>query len=273
MTMTITAADVKKLRDATGAGMMDSKKALEEAEGDFDKAVEVLRVKGAAKAAKRGAERTASAGLVASSGGALVELNSETDFVAKSDGFIALADEIVAAAEKSKAADPDTLSGVVLPSGKTVAEAIEALASVIGEKIVLGRVAYFEGNATTYMHRRSSDLPPAVGVLVAFDGDNEEAARGIAMQIAAMRPQFVSRDEVPADLVEKERMIAEATAREEGKPEQALTKIVEGRLNGFFKDVVLLDQPSVQDSKKSVKAVLEDAGVTVTRFARFEVGQ
>ena len=273
MSMAITAADVKKLRDATGAGMMDSKKALEEADGDFDKAIEVLRVKGAAKAAKRGAERTASAGLVANAGGSLVELNSETDFVAKSEGFIALADEIVTAAEQAKAADAEELKAVQLQSGKTVAEAIEAVASVIGEKIELGRVAYFDGNATTYMHRRSSDLPPAVGVLVAFEGDNEEAARGAAMQIAAMRPQFVTRDEVPADLVEKERSIAEATAREEGKPEQALPKIVEGRLNGFFKDVVLLEQPSVQDSKKSVKAVLEDAGVTVTRFARFEVGQ
>jgi len=273
MSMAITAADVKKLRDATGAGMMDSKKALEEADGDFDKAIEVLRVKGAAKAAKRGAERTASAGLVANAGGSLVELNSETDFVAKSEGFIALADEIVAAAAQAKAADAEELKSVQLQSGKTVAEAIEAVAAVIGEKIELGRVAYFDGNATTYMHRRSSDLPPAVGVLVAFEGDNEEAARGAAMQIAAMRPQFVNRDEVPADLVEKERSIAEATAREEGKPEQALPKIVEGRLNGFFKDVVLLEQPSVQDSKKSVKAVLDDAGVTVTRFARFEVGQ
>ena len=273
MTMAVTAADVKKLRDATGAGMMDSKKALDEAAGDFDKAVEVLRVKGAAKAARRGAERTASAGLVASSGGALVELNSETDFVAKSEGFIALADEIVTAAEQANAADAAELKNVTLPSGKTVAEAIEALASVIGEKIELGRVAYFDGNATTYMHRRASDLPPAVGVLVAFEGDNEEAARGAAMQIAAMRPQYVSRDEVPSDVVEQERNIAEATAREEGRPEQALPKIIEGRLNGFFKEVVLLDQPSVQDSKKSVKAMLDDAGVTVKRFARFEVGQ
>jgi elongation factor Ts len=271
--MAITAADVKKLRDATGAGMMDSKRALEEAEGDFERAIEVLRVKGAAKAAKRGAERTASSGLVASSGGALVELNSETDFVAKSEGFIALANEIVAAAEKAQAPDAETLNKVPLVSGKSVAEAIESVAAVIGEKIELGRVAYFDGNATAYMHRRSSDLPPAVGVLVAFDGDNEEAARAAAMQIAAMRPQFVSRDEVPAEVVEKEREIAEATAREEGKPEQALPKIIEGRLNGFFKDVVLLEQASVQDSKKTVKAVLEDAGVTVTRFARFEVGQ
>jgi elongation factor Ts len=122
------------------------------------------------------------------------------------------------------------------------------------------------------MHRRSSDLPPQVGVLVEFEGDNLDAARGAAMQIAAMKPQFVSRDEVPVDVVENERRIAEATAREEGKPEQALPKIVEGRVNGFFKDVALLEQSSVQDSKKSVKAVLDDAGVTVRRFARFEVG-
>jgi elongation factor Ts len=273
MDMAITAADVKKLRDATGAGMMDAKKALDETQGDFDKAVEVLRVKGAAKAAKRGAERTASAGLVASSGGALVELNCETDFVAKSEGFIALADEVVAAAEQARAADAESLKAVTLPDGRTVAEAIEALAAVIGEKLELGRVAYFDGQAATYLHRRSSDLPPAVGVLVAFEGGDETVARSAAMQIAAMRPQYVTRDDVPASVVEKEREIAEATAREEGKPEQALPKIVEGRLNGFFKDVVLLDQPSVQDSKKNVRTVLEEAGVNVTRFARFEVGQ
>ena len=271
--MAITAAEVKKLRDATGAGMMDAKKALDETEGDFDKAVDVLRVKGAAKAAKRGAERTASAGLVANAGGALVELNCETDFVAKSDGFIALAEEIVAAAERAKATDAETLKGVELAGGKTVADAIESLASVIGEKIELGRVAYFDGPAATYLHRRASDLPPAVGVLVAFDGADEVAARAAAMQIAAMRPQYVSRADVPSEVVDKEREIAEATAREEGKPEQALPKIVEGRLNGFFKDVVLLDQPSVQDSKKNVKSVLDEAGVTVTAFARFEVGQ
>ncbi|MBA2717392.1 MAG: elongation factor Ts [Propionibacteriales bacterium] len=271
--MAITAADVKKLRDATGAGMMDSKKALEEANGDFDRAVEVLRVTGAAKAAKRGAERTASAGLISTAGGALVELNCETDFVAKSDSFIALADEIAAAAAQAQAGDAEALKGVRLAGGRTVAEAVEALAVVIGEKLELGRVAFFDGKATTYMHRRSSDLPPAVGVLVAFDGDSEEVARAAAMQIAAMRPQFVSREEVPAELVAKEREIAAATAREEGKPEQALSRIVEGRLNGFFKDVVLLEQASVQDSKRTVKSVLDDAGVTVTRFARFEVGQ
>jgi elongation factor Ts len=271
--MTITAAEVKKLRDATGAGMLDSKKALEEAAGDFDRAVEVLRVKGAAKAAKRGAERTASAGLVANRGGALVELNSETDFVAKSEGFIELANEIAAAAEQAKAADADALRAASTSNGRTVAEAIEEFAGVIGEKIELGRVAYFDGNAAVYLHRRASDLPPAVGVLVAYEGSDVDAARGAAMQIAAMRPQFVTRDEVPQEIVDKEREIAAATAREEGKPEQALARIVEGRLNGFFKDVVLLEQPSVQDHKKVVKAILDDAGVTVTRFARFEVGQ
>ena len=267
----ISAADVKRLRDLTSAGMMDSKKALEEADGDFDKAVEILRVKGTAKAAKRGAERTASAGLVATSGSALVELNSETDFVAKSDEFVAVAQQIADVADRAKPADAEALKAVEL-GGSTVGETVEALAVKIGEKIELGRVAVFEGNAATYMHRRAADLPPTVGVLVEYDGSNEEVARAAAMQIAAMRPQYVSRDEVPQDIVAKEREIAEATAREEGKPEQALPKIIEGRVNGFFKEVALLDQPSVQDSKKSVKAVLDEAGVTVKRFARFEVG-
>ena len=269
--MAITAADVKKLRDQTGAGMMDAKKALTEADGDFDKAVEILRVKGQDKMKKRGEERTASAGLVATAGGALVELNSETDFVAKNDEFVAVAQQIAEVANEAKAADAEALKAAKL-GDKTVGEVVEALAVKIGEKIELGRVAYFEGPTVTYMHRRAADLPPAVGVLVEYDGGNEEAARAAAMQVAAMRPTYVSRDEVPSDIVEKERAIAEATAREEGKPEQALPKIIEGRLNGFFKEVALLDQPSVQESKKSVKAVLDEAGVTVKRFARFEVG-
>ncbi len=267
----ISASDVKRLRDLTSAGMMDSKKALEEADGDFDKAVEILRVKGTAKAAKRGSERTASAGLVASVGTALVELNCETDFVAKSDDFVAAAQQIAEAAAEAKPADAEALKGVKL-GDSTVGETVEGLAVKIGEKIELGRVAVFDGPVATYMHRRAADLPPAVGVLVEYVGENEDAARGAAMQIAAMRPQFVSRDEVPEDVVAKEREIAEATAREEGKPEQAIAKITEGRLNGYFKEVALLDQPSVQDSKKTVKAVLDEAGVTVKRFARFEVG-
>ncbi|MET0741152.1 MAG: translation elongation factor Ts [Candidatus Nanopelagicales bacterium] len=266
-----TAADVKKLRDLTGAGMMDCKKALEENDGDFDKAVETLRIKGAAKAAKRGAEREASNGIVATAGKALIELNAETDFVAKSEQFQALADEIAAVAGSQTVGDREALLGSTLADGRTVADAIEALSSVIGEKLQLGNVALFDGSVTTYMHRRASDLPPQVGVLVEYTGD-ADAARGAAMQIAAMRPQFVTRDDVPAETVETEKRIAQETAKEEGKPEAALPKIVEGRVNGFFKDVVLLEQSSVQDSKKSVKQLLAESGTTITRFARFEVG-
>jgi elongation factor Ts len=268
-----TAADVKKLRDATGAGMMDCKKALEEADGDFTKATEILRVKGMAKAVKRGAERTASNGLVAAAEGVMIELNCETDFVAKSEQFQQLASDIVAHVAASRVADVPALLAEQLADGRSVEDNISAAAAVIGEKLELSRIAVFDGQAASYMHRRSSDLPPQVGVLVEFSGADIEAARGAAMQIAAMRPMFVTRDEVPADLVANERRIAEATAREEGKPEQALPKIVDGRLNGFYKDTVLLEQASVQDNKKTVKQVLDAAGVAVTRFARYEVGK
>lgn len=265
-----TAADVKKLRELTQAGMMDCKKALTEADGDFDKAVELLRVKGAAKAANRAAEREASAGLIATSGGSLVELKCETDFVAKGDDFVAVAQRIAEAADAAKAGDVETLKAVPL-DGKTVGEVVQELAITIGEKIELGQVAYFEGETVVYMHKRSADLPPAVGVLVEFEGD-AAAARATAMQIAAMKAQYLTRDEVPADVVAMERSIAEQKTREEGKPEQAIAKIVEGRLGGFYKEIVLLEQESVSESKKSVKAVLDAAGTTVKRFARFEVG-
>lgn len=264
------AADVKKLRELTAAGMMDCKKALTETDGDFDKAVELLRVKGAAKAAERGAERETSAGLVAASGNALIELKSETDFVAKSEDFVAAAQQIADAAAQAKPADAEALKTVPLGDG-TVGSLVEGLAVKIGEKIELGQVAVFEGDTVVYLHRRSADLPPAVGVIVEYSGD-AEAARGAAMQAAAMRPQFLTRDEVPADVVEKEREIAQAQAQEEGKPEQVAAKIAEGRLNAFFKDVVLLEQPSVTENKKSVKQILDAAGTTVTRFARFEAG-
>ncbi|OYN92931.1 translation elongation factor Ts [Enemella evansiae] len=269
--MAITAADVKKLRDATGAGMMDAKKALTEADGDYDKAVEVLRVSGQAKAAKR-ADREASNGLVASSGNALIQLAAETDFVAKNDEFVALADQVAKAVEAAKANGVEAANEVKLDSGKTVAEAIGELAIKIGEKLELKEAAYFDGTTTTYLHRRASDLPPQVGVLVEAEGDNPELLHGVALQIASMRPQWVSRDEVPADVVDNERRIAEAKSREEGKPEQALPKIVEGRVNAFFKDVTLVDQPSITDEKKSVGQQLDAAGVTVKRFVRFEAG-
>jgi len=269
----ISAADVKRLRDMTGAGMMDCKKALVEADGDIDKAVEVLRIKGMAKAASRGAERTANNGLVATAGNALIELACETDFVAKNEQFQALATEIAQLASSSKTADVEALSALALPDGKTVAEGISGLSAVIGEKLELRRAVIFEGQTTAYMHKKALDLPAQVGVLIEFEGDDATAARGAAMQVAALKARFVTRDEVPAEVVESERRIAEATAREEGKPEAALSKITEGRVNGFFKEVVLLEQSSVQDNKKTVKALLDDAGVSVKRFARFEVGQ
>jgi elongation factor Ts len=268
----ISATEVKKLRDATGAGMMAAKRALEESGGDHTKAAELLRIKGETKVKERGAERTATNGLVAAAEGAMIQLSCETDFVAKNEQFQQLAADIVAHASASKVGDVEGLLGEKLADGKSVAENIEALAAVIGEKLELGRVAVFDGKVAAYMHKRAADLPAQVGVLVEFEGDNLDAARGAAMQAAAMRPLYTTRDEVPAETVENEKRIAEATAREEGKPEQALPKIVEGRVNGFFKDVVLLEQSSVQESKKTVKAVLDEAGVTVKRFARFEVG-
>jgi elongation factor Ts len=270
-----TAADVKRLRELTGSGMLDCKNALASNGGDFDKAVEALRIKGAKDVGKR-AERATAEGLVAAKGGAMIELNSETDFVAKNAEFRKLAEEVVDAALVSKAADIDALKAAKV-GDRTVEEAIAELSAKIGEKLELRRVQYFDGNVETYLHKRAADLPPAVGVLVEFEsGDAEkgrDAAHAVALQIAALKARYLTRDEVPEDLILNERRIAEETAKAEGKPEAALSKIVDGRITGFYKDVVLLDQPSVSDNKKSVKALLDEAGVTVTRFVRFEVGQ
>jgi elongation factor Ts len=269
--MNITADAVKQLRERTGAGMMECKKALEEADGDYQRAIEVLRVRGTAKNEKR-QEREAANGLVAAAEGAMIELASETDFVAKNEQFQTLAGDIVAHFASSNATDVDSLKNETLKDGKTVDESIQGLAAVIGEKLELRRAAKLEGKVATYLHRKAADLPPQVGVLVEFSGDNAEAARAAAMQVAAMRPTYLNREDVPADVVESERRVAEETTRAEGKPEAALPRIVEGRLNGFFKTVVLLEQESVQEQKKSVKQVLDAAGVTVSKFAHFEVG-
>jgi elongation factor Ts len=270
-----TAADVKRLRELTGSGMMDCKNALAETDGDFDKAVEALRIKGAKDVGKR-AERATAEGLVAAKGGALIELNSETDFVAKNAEFQGLAEKVVDAALAAKASDVESLKAAKI-GDKTVEETIAELSAKIGEKLELRRVQFFDGNIETYLHKRAADLPPAVGVLVEFTGGSDakgtDAAHSVALQIAALKAKYLTRDEVPADVVAAEKRVAEETAKAEGKPEAALPKIIEGRVNGFFKDVVLLDQPSVSDNKKTVKALLDEAGVTVTRFARFEVGQ
>ncbi|WP_241473746.1 translation elongation factor Ts [Mycolicibacterium neoaurum] len=266
-----TAADVKRLRELTGAGMMDCKNALAESDGDFDKAVELLRIKGAKDVGKR-AERATAEGLVAAKDGVLIELNSETDFVAKNAEFQGLADTIVAAALEAKAGDVEALNAAKV-GDSTVEQAVADLSAKIGEKLVLRRAAHFDGQVETYLHKRAADLPPAVGVLVEYTGDDKSAAHTVALQIAALKAKYLTREDVPEDIVANERRIAEETAKAEGKPEQALPKIVEGRVTGFYKDVVLLDQPSVSDNKKTVKALLDEAGVTVTRFVRFEVGQ
>jgi elongation factor Ts len=268
-----TAADVKRLRELTGSGMMACKNALADADGDFDKAVEQLRIKGAKDVGKR-AERTTAEGLVVAKDGVMIEINCETDFVAKNDEFIKLADSIVTVAAAGKPADLDALKALEL-DGKTIDTVIQEQSAKIGEKLELSRVASFDGPVAVYLHKRSADLPPAVGVLVEYTGEGDaaaEAARAAAMQVAALKAKYVTRDEVPSEIVASERHIAEETARAEGKPEQALPKIIEGRVNGFFKDVVLTEQSSVTDSKKTVKAILDEAGATVKRFVRFEVG-
>ena len=270
-----TAADVKKLRELTGSGMKACKDALVETDGDFDKAVEILRIKGAKDVGKR-AERTAAEGLIAVSGNTMVEVNSETDFVAKNQEFIDFANKVADAAAAVKANSPEELAAADL-DGQTAADATQELSAKIGEKLELRRAATLEGdNIAVYLHRRAADLPAAVGVLVAYTGEGEGAAEpghAAAMQVAALKAQYLSREDVPADRVEAERAVYEKITREEGKPEQAIAKIVEGRLNGFYKDVVLLEQPSVADSKKTVKQLMEEAGVTLTGFVRFEVGQ
>ena len=270
--MAITAADVKKLRDLTGAGMMDCKKALEEADGDFDKAVELLRIKGGKKAAKRGAEREASAGLVATSGGALVELNCETDFVAKNDDFISHRPADRRRRRRGQGRPTlEALKAVAL-DGKTVGEVVEELA-ITHRREDRARPGRLLRRPVRGLHAQACRRPAAgrrrAGRVRRRRRGGRPRRRDADRRDAAAVPH---PRRGPADVVEKERSIAEATAREEGKPEQALAKIVEGRLNGFFKDVVLLEQPSVTTARRSVKAVLDDAGVEVKRFARFEVG-
>lgn len=270
-----TAADIKALREATGAGMMDVKKALDEADGDKAKATEILRVKGLKGVTKREG-RSASNGLVAAKVengvGTLVEVNCETDFVAKGDKFIALAEQVLDQAVAVEAADADALLKSNM-GGKTVAEVLDEANATIGEKIEVRRVARLEGeNVTAYLHKTSPDLPAQIGVLVALKGGDEATARDIAMHIAAFSPSVLTRDEINAEVVENERRVAEATAKEEGKPEAALPKIIEGRVNGYFKENVLLEQPFAKDAKKTVKKVADEAGAEVSGFARFKVG-
>ncbi|MFD3494340.1 translation elongation factor Ts [Streptomyces sp. NPDC058690] len=273
-----TAADVKKLRELTGAGMMDCKKALDEADGSVDKAVEALRIKGQKGVAKRegrSAENGAVVSLISEdkTSGVLLELKCETDFVAKGEKFLAVADALAAHVAATSPADLAALLASEIEAGKTVQAYVDEANANLGEKIVLDRFAQFTGGyVAAYMHRTMPDLPPQVGVLVELDKENAEVAKDVAQHIAAFAPKYLNRDEVPAETVENERRVAEATSREEGKPEAALPKIVEGRVNGFFKDVVVLEQAFAKDNKKSVQKVLDEAGVALKRFSRIKVG-
>ena len=270
-----TAADVKALREQTGAGMMDVKKALTEADGDAEKALEIIRLKGLKSLSKREG-RQASAGLLAAQTdgtvGVLVEVNSETDFVAKNQKFIDFSNEVLAAAVASGAADLDALLAAPMGEG-TVKDRLDAFAAIIGEKLQVGRIVRVEGdNVDLYLHQTSPDLPPQVGVFVVTDAAGKSVAHDIAMHVAAYMPAYLVRDSVPADVLDKERATLEKITLEEGKPANIVPKIVEGRLNAFYKDNCLVDQAYARDPSKSVGQILKEAGATVTNFVRVHVG-
>ncbi|RDV46656.1 elongation factor Ts [Leifsonia sp. ku-ls] len=272
----ISIADIKALREQLGTGMVDTKKALEEADGDIEKATEILRLKGAKGNAKR-ADRSTSEGLVAAkengNGTAtMIELACETDFVAKGEKFIALADKVLDAAAAAGATTVE--EALAAPAGsQTVAELIGDEAAILGEKVELRRIAVVNGEKfAIYLHKTSKDLPPQVGVVLGYAGDDAETARSIAQHISFANPTYLTREDVPADEVENERRIVEEISRNEGKPEAALPKIIEGRLGAYFKQVALLEQEYARDNKLTISQVLKDAGLTVSGFARFKVG-
>ncbi|MGO1746006.1 MAG: translation elongation factor Ts [Microbacterium gubbeenense] len=271
----VSIADIKTLREQLGTGMVDTKKALEEADGDLEKAVEILRLQGAKGNAKR-ADRAATEGLVAAvenAGSAtIIELACETDFVAKNEKFIALADKVLAAVAAAGANGVDSAAAADV-DGKTVADTISDEAAVLGEKIELRGATTLTGDAfQIYLHKTNKDLPAQVGVVVAYTGADAETARSIAQHISFAAPEYLTRDEVPAEVVDKERDIVTEISRGEGKPEAALPKIIEGRVGAFFKQVVLLDQPYAKDNKLSIQKVADAAGITISGFERFKVG-
>jgi elongation factor Ts len=272
-----TAEDVKKLREATAAGMLDCKKALDEADGDYNKAIEIIRVKGLKGVTKREGRLTSNGAVVAkveSNLGVMLELNCETDFVAKGERFQELANELLAHLVASKIDNVEAFLASTMANGKTVQSVIDEANAMLGEKIEVRRLAVIvDSPVGIYLHKTSPDLPPQVGVLVQLTKDVVDVGRDIAQHIAAFAPQFVNREDVPADLIANERRIAEETAREEGKPEASLTKIIEGRVTGFVKEVSLIEQSFAKDAKKTVKQILDEAGTAVKAFHRFRVGQ
>ncbi len=272
----VSMAAVKELRDRLGAGMVDSKNALVEADGDIEKAIEILRLKGLKGVAKREG-REASEGLVAvaqTEGRAtMIELVCETDFVAKNEKFLALGEKVLAAIAAAGASTLEEALAAPLEGG-TVESVIIDESAIIGEKLVLRRVSVVEApNTAFYLHRTSKDLPPQIGVVVGYEGGDDKAALSIAQHVSFAEPQYVTRDEVPQADVDKERDIVTEISKNEGKPEAALPKIIEGRLDAFFKQIVLNEQVhALDEQKRTVAAVAAAAGITVTGFARSKVG-
>ncbi len=271
------AADIKKLREATAAGMLDCKKALDEAEGDYEKAVGIIRVKGLKGVTKREGRLTSN-GLVTARVqgdlGVMLELNCETDFVAKGEHFQALADELITHLEISKIDTVEAFLASTMANGKTVQATVDEGNAILGEKIEIRNIVVLTGSPVgIYLHKTSPDLPAQVGVLVQLTKDVLDIGKDVAQHIVAFAPRFVSREEVPAELIENERRIAEETAREEGKPEATISKYIEGRITGFVKEVSLLEQAFAKDAKKTVQQVLDEAGTAVKAFHRFRVGQ
>lgn len=275
---TISAKDVKRLRDTTGVGMMDCKKALQEANGDFDAAIELLRKKGQKVADKR-AEREASEGVITvattddHATGVIAEVNSETDFVARNDDFTDYADKITGLILSERPADLDALHALDFEGGRTVGQSVTDMTGKIGEKIEVSRFEIVEaadGNQiVTYIHPGAK-----LGVIVEMqgEGDAEDAGRDVAMQVAAMNPVAATRDDVPEEVKQKELEIGREAARNEGKPDHILDRIATGKLERFYKDNVLVDQPFVKDSSMTVAEMLKKEGFEIVRYVRYALG-
>ncbi|MEM9343149.1 MAG: translation elongation factor Ts [Pseudomonadota bacterium] len=273
--MAITAALVKELREMTGAGMMDAKKALVESDGNMDAAVDWLRAKGLGKAAKKSG-RTAAEGLVAvkvaGGKGVAVEVNSETDFVARNAEFQEMVGKIAEAA--TGVADVEALKATDL-GGKTVADTLTDKIATIGENMSLRRMVTVEGeNVVSYIHNAAADGMGQIGVLVAFNGADADTARGVAMHVAAINPASLSADDLDPAVVEREKQVLTEQARDSGKPEQVIEKMIEGRMKKFLSEVTLLNQTYVRsEDGETVAAAAEKAGITITGFARVERGE
>lgn len=271
--MAISASDIMKLRGATGAGMLDSKNALEEAGGDMDKAAEILRTKGIVKAAKR-ADKVAAEGIIAcatssdNSAGALVEVNSETDFVGGSPDFKAFAQSVAQAALDNNPADVTALLATKLPSGKTVSEAASELGLKTGEKISVRRFERFSDGGAVFSYTHGSKI----GVLVELTGGNGELGTDIAMHVAASNPKYLHRDHVDTTELEKEKEIYATQLRAQKKPENIIENILKGKMEKFYSEVTLLEQPFIKDEETAVGKLAEKAGAKIMRFARLELG-